>query len=110
MAIQSMNLTATQVVNLGDAREGVVSSWVLGVSGTFVGSMILRKRMRGGSVAVASAGQCWYTNALTNTAVAAGVAITAGGIYVVQADGCDIIIDYAYTSGSLVLETDPVVG
>lgn len=110
MAIQSYNMTASEVKNLGSSREGVVSSWVLGISGTFVGSMILRKRLRGGSVALASAGACWYTNVLTNTAVAAGTAITAAGVYVVQADGCDIGLDFTYTSGSLVLEVDPIIG
>lgn len=107
----TVSLDTTGVVDLGEAAEGVVGSWVLQVSGTFSGSLVLRKKLKGSSVANASAPTTSYTNFSTDTAVAAGTAITAGGaVYKVECDGCTLILDYTATSGTMVVETVPLLG
>lgn len=114
------NLSATDVltvrldtdgqVNLGEAAEGAVGSWVLQVSGTFSGSLTLRKKIRRGTVADGSAATTYYENFATGVSVAAGTAITGAGLFKVPCDGCDLILDYDATSGEMIVECVPLLG
>lgn len=106
----TVRLDTTGTLNLGDAAEDVVGSWVLQVSGTFSGSLVLRKKVVRSTVADASAPTTAYINFATDAAVNAGTAITAGGLFKVLCDGCVLILDYTATSGIMVIECEPVKG
>lgn len=103
-------LDTTGVVSLGEAADGYVGSWVLQISGTFTGSLVLRKKVRGSVVADASAATTWYTLMNTDTATAAGTALTAAALLKVACDGCALILDYTATSGTMVVECVPLLG
>lgn len=103
-------LDTTGVVNVGEAAEGAVGSWIMEVSGTFSGSLALRKKIRRGRVADASALGTYYTNFDAGTSVASGTAITAAGLFSIPCDGCDLILDYTATSGTMVVELTPLLG
>lgn len=103
-------LDTTGSLSLGDAHESLVGSWVLQVSGTFSGSLVLRKKVRGSVVADASAPTTDYVNFASGNPVAAGTAITAAGLFKVLVDGCALILDYTATSGEMVVECVPLAG
>lgn len=103
-------LDTTGRLNIGDAHEALVGSWVLQVSGTFSGSLTLRKKVRGSVVADASAPTTDYVNFASGNPVAAGTAITAAGLFKVLVDGCVLILDYTATSGEMVVECVPLAG
>lgn len=106
----TVRLDTTGQMNLGDAAESLVGSWVLQVSGTFSGSLVLRKKVFKSVVADASAPTTAYINFATNADVAAGTAITAAGLFKVICDGCALVLDYTATSGTMVIECEPVAG
>ena len=108
--VRVVRLDTTGTVNLGEAAEGVVGSWLLQISGTFSASLTLRKKLRRGSVADASAPTTYYENFATGVAVAAGTALTAAALVKVPCDGCDLILDYTATSGEMVVECTPLLG
>jgi hypothetical protein len=106
----TVRLDTTGQFVLGDADEGLVSSWVLQVSGTFSGSLVLRKEVRQSTVPAASAPTTTYENFASGNPVAAGTAITAAGLFKVLCDGCSLILDYTATSGVMVVECVPLAG
>lgn len=108
--MQTLNITASGVRNLGEAAEGAVSSWVLQTSGGGSYSITLRKKIVQGSQADASASTTYYTNFLTGVDVAAGTAIEGNGVWKVACDGCDLVLDITYTSGSCLIEYEPLLG
>jgi hypothetical protein len=64
-AVWTAQLDTTGQLNLGDAALGAVGSWVLQISGTFSGSLVLRKKVIGSIVADASAPATFYENSAT---------------------------------------------
>jgi len=108
--MQTLTLNATGVRNIGEAAEGVVGSWVVQVSGTFSGNLKLRKKIRRGVVANASAAPTYYTDFSAGTNVAANTDITAAGLFLVPCYGCDLILDYTHASGACVVEVEPLLG
>jgi hypothetical protein len=109
-AVWTASLDTTGQLNMGDAALGAVGSWVLQVSGTFSGSLVLRKKVIGSIVADASAPTTHYENSATNVAVAAGTAITGAGLFKVPCDGCVLILDYTATSGTMLVESVNILG
>lgn len=97
-------------INLGEAAEGVVGSWTLQVIGAGTYSIVLRKKIRRGSVADASAATTYYINHATGVSVAAATAITGAGLFSVPANGCDVILDIDWTSGACSIECVPMLG
>ena len=108
--VRVARLDTTGTVNVGEAAEGVVGSWLLQISGTFSGSLVLRKKLRRGSVADASAPTTYYELFNTGVSTAAGTALTAAALVKVPCDGCDLILDYTATSGTMVVECNPLLG
>ena len=108
--MQRIDLTATAVRNIGEAAEGVVGSWVVQVSGTFSGALKLRKKIRRGVVADGSAAPTYYQDFAAGTNVAANTDITAAGLFLVPCYGCDLVLDYTHTSGTCVVEVEPLLG
>lgn len=103
-------LDTTGTVNLGEAAEGAVGSWVLQISGTFSGSLVLRKKLRRSVVADASAPTTYYELFNTGVSTAAGTALTGAALVKVPCDGCDLILDYTATSGEMIVECTPLLG
>lgn len=108
--VQTVRLDTTGTMNLGEAAEAVIGSWVLQVSGTFSGSLVLRKKVRRSVVLDASAPDTYYVNYATGATVTAATAITAAGLFKVPCDGCDLILSYTHTSGQMVVECVPLFG
>lgn len=110
--VWTASLDTTGTLELGDAAVGAVGSWILQVSGTFVGSLVLKKKIVGGATAIASATNTFYFNFGTSgaTEVAAGTAITAAGIFKVPCDGCSLVLSYTATSGTMIVEGVPLLG
>ena len=108
--VYTVSLDTTGTLNIGEAAEGAVGSWVLQISGTFSGSLTLRKKIRRGTVADASAATTYYTNFATGVDVAAGTALTGAGLVKVPCDGCDLILDYTAASGRMIVECTPLLG
>ena len=109
-AVWTTSLDTTGAFNIGDAAIGAVGSWVLQVSGTFSGSLVLKKKAVGSVVADASAPTTYYENFATGVAVAAGGAITSAGLFKVPCDGCVLILDYTATSGTMLVECVNLLG
>jgi hypothetical protein len=109
-AVWTATLDTTGQLNMGDAALGAVGSWVLQVSGTFSGSLVLRKKVIGSVVVDAAAPTTHYENSATNAAAAAGTPITAAGLFKVPCDGCVLILDYTATSGTMVVESVNILG
>lgn len=109
-AVWTAALDTTGTVNVGDAAVGAVGSWVLQISGTFSGSLVLRKKVVGSAVADASAPTTYYENHATGVSVAAGTALTAAGLLKVSCDGCVLVLDYTATSGTMVVELVNILG
>lgn len=108
--VMTVRLDTTGTWNVGNISPTVVGSWVFQISGTFSGSLVLRKKVRRSTVADASAPTTVYENFATGATVSAGTAITAAGLFKVLCDGCDLVLDYTATSGTMVLEMIPLEG
>jgi hypothetical protein len=106
----TVRLDTTGQMNLGEPAYGAVGSWVLQISGTFSGSLLLRKKVRRSTVADASAPTTYYELFNSGTSTAAGTAITGAALVKVACDGCDLIFDYTHTSGVMVVECVPLLG
>lgn len=106
----TVRLDTTGTLSLGNADEGLVGTWVLQVSGTFSGSLVLRKKVWRSTVANASAATTIYQNFASGSDVAAGTAITGAGLFKVLCDGCELVLDYTATSGTMVIECIPLAG
>jgi hypothetical protein len=105
-----VRLDTTGTVNVGEAAEGVTGSWVLQVSGTFTGSLVLCKKIRRGSVSDADAAPTYYEDMLAGTSTAANTAITAAGLFRIPCDSSDLVLDYTATDGTMVCELVPQLG
>ncbi len=106
----TVRLDTTGTLNLGEPAYGAVGSWVLQISGTFSGSLVLRKKARRSTVADASAPTTHYELFHSGPSTAAGTAITGAALVKVPCDGCDLIFDYTATSGTMVVECVPLLG
>jgi hypothetical protein len=103
--------TGANAFALGDAALGVVSTWVIHVvlaSGTVA---ILPKGIASGSgLTSANYINLSYVNRNTGAVVAGGTAITATGIYDINASGCDVFLDVDVTGASLDIYANPCGG
>jgi hypothetical protein len=107
MASKPLNTTA--VISLGDASVRSVSRIVFQVrdDGSMSTSFVVKARVWGlGSETIAVP----YTNRGTGAAVAASTAITAEGLFEVDATGVEIVLDNTYTSGAGSVHYVPVEG
>ncbi len=105
-------VTATAAINTGDAGTGTANFAVVQVRDNGASfSLVLRKKLHASSVADGSANTTWYEDmSAGSTAVAAGTAITASGLYKVYLDLCDLILDVTVTSGTLLIELAHAAG
>jgi len=103
--------TGANAFALGDAANGVVSTWVIQVvlaSGTVA---ILPKGIVAESgLTSADFVNLSYVNRNTGAVVAGGTAISASGIYDINASGCAVYLDVDVTGASLDIYTNPVAG
>lgn len=102
------SLQATGKVSLGMPTVGTVGCVVFQVQdlGSWSGSALVKGRVGGPLVGSGSPindteliGLIYY-NVATKTKVVAATAITAEGIYAVEAPGLEIVLDYTHTAGS----------
>lgn len=103
-------ITGTGQVNLGDAQDGAVGSWVLSTAFSSSGSLTLTKKLRGSSVTDANAPDTFYQNFATGVDASAGVAITGAGLWKVECDGCELVLDITSLTGTLTVEAIPLLG
>lgn len=103
-------ITEDEVINIGEAAEGAVGSWVLHVSGGGTYSITLRKKIRYSTIANGSAPTTYYENHATGVSVAAGTAISSPTLVKVPCDGCALILDVDWTSGACQIEMYPLLG
>lgn len=109
--IETWALDTTGAVNLGNAVDGrVVSSMMLQVIAN--GSdfaLVLGKKLHRSSIDDADVVATWYENMHAGPEkVTAGTAITdaADLLVKVYTDGCDVVLDYAHTSGETLVEVE----
>lgn len=103
---------ASGTIALNDPGTSAVGRWLLDIAVSGTAAITVTKRLRVDTTVTAhTPGNCWYTNALTNAAVAAGVAIAASGVYDVDASGCDVILTYTTSAGgTFELFATPLLG
>lgn len=106
----SKKIHATEKISLGDASTQSVGRIVFKIrdDSSLSTSMVVKARILG--EADAELVSVPYTDRSSNTALAAGTAITAAGLYEVDATGVEIVLDNTYTSGSGTVVYQPVVG
>lgn len=105
-------LDTAEVVPLGFADETRVSQWVLQVQVSGSGAQIIPKqRVIGSGLTGASLATCVYYESDGETAIAAGVATTAAGIYYIPSDGLDTFLDFdPGASGVMTIYARPLKG
>ena len=99
---ETLTLTASEDIDVGDASDRTVGTFVMGVEGTgWTGSIVPKGRPRG---ATDMAFQTIpYQNLRTLADVAAGTGIAADGLYAIRVDGLELRLAYAHTAGSVKL-------
>lgn len=108
--LQTWVIDTTAAINIGTPAEGVVGSWTLQVIGGGSYSIVLQKKLRNSAVSDAASPDTYYINHATGVSVNAGTAITGAGLFSVPSNGCDVILDIAYTSGACSIELLPMLG
>lgn len=103
-------LNETAVIALGDGSNRAVSRIVFQVrdDGSMSTSFVVKAKVRG--LAATELIAVPYTNRGTGAAVAASTAITAEGLFEVDATGVEIFLDNTYTSGKGSVHYVPVEG
>lgn len=110
-------LEATGKVSLGMPSIGVVGCHVIQVvadGGGWSGSAVVKIRVGGpiptggAPIPDASLATVPYYNVATKAKVAAGTAITAAGIYAIEAPGLEVVLDYTHTSGGATVSGNPL--
>ena len=96
--------------SLGDASGSYVGRIVFQIVGGGTFSFTPKARLRGASIANGSLVSVPYTNRGTGASVAAGTAITAAGLYEVDATGVEVTLDGSYTSGACAVYPQPLEG
>jgi hypothetical protein len=106
----SKKLNATAKISLGDASQYSVGRIVFQIvdDGSMSTSAVVKARVLG--LADAELIAVPYTNRATGATVAASTAITAEGLYEVDAAGVEIVLDNTYTSGAGTVHYVPVAG
>ena len=103
--------TGASAIALGDAALGVVSTWVIQVvlaSGTV--AILPKGALADSGLTSADYVNLSYINRNTGALVAGGTAITASGIYDVNASGCNVYLDVDITAASVDIYAVPVAG
>lgn len=103
-------LSATGLTRIGPNHDRYAACWILLVSGTFSGTLKLRKCPIDSSVTDANAPLTDFEDFADYTVVDKATGATAAGIYKVLTDGCRLILDYTHSSGEMVVELEPVIG
>lgn len=109
----SKTLNVTEVVSLGDASIHGVSRIVFQIrdDGSMSTSAVLKARVNVlPALASTELISVPYTNRGTGASVAAGTAITAEGLFEVDATGVEIVLDNTFTSGKSSVHYLPVEG
>jgi len=101
-------ITEDETINLGDADGHRAASWIIYITGGGSYSIQPRKKIRGSSIADASAPTTYYFNHSTGASVAA-TAITGATLIRVPADGCAVILGVDWTSGACQIECLPIM-
>lgn len=104
---------ASGTITLNDPGTTAVGRWIIDIAVTVgTAALTVTKRLKvDASVTAHTPINTWYTNACTNTVIAAGTTITANGVYDIDATACDIIITYTTAnSGVIELFATPVTG
>lgn len=106
----SKKIRATEKVSLGDGSTQNVSRLVFQIvdDGSLNTSMVVKARILGLPDSELTA--IPYTNRGTGSTIAASTAITAEGIYEVDATGVEIVLDNTLTAGTGTVYYQPVVG
>jgi hypothetical protein len=110
------DLQATAFVSLGMPSVGVVGCVVIQVvpdAGGWSGSAVVNIRVGGARpdgtpIPNAALATVPYYNVATKAKVVAGTAITAAGIYAIEAPGLEVVLNYTHTSGSAVIYGNPL--
>ena len=111
MAATRITLAATGAASLGDVAPDSVGTWVVHISGTWVGSLVPKGYVAGNGLTASDAAQLGYRPPDSSTLVDPGsTAITANGVYLIPCDGLFCLLDWTRTSGSLVIDAVPVRG
>ncbi len=102
------SLGATGSIRLGESGEGTVTRWVIQLSGTFVGTLIVEAIVKGTNPALVMSTNktaIATTNMTSGSVVAGATGYTAPIIFWVDATGLDLQVTCsAYTSGTLVVD------
>lgn len=99
----------SEQLSLGDVSETTVARVVVQVVGAgWTGGLTPKARVKDGSAAPLV--NVPYTNVGTNAPVAAGAAISADGIYEIDAPGREVVLDHAWTAGSVTIYSRGLVG
>jgi hypothetical protein len=106
----SKTLNADAVVSLGTGHESGRSVIVFQIrdDGSMSTSAVVKARIPG--LADAELIAVPYTNRGTGAAVAASTAITAEGLFEVDATGVEIVLDNNWTSGAGSVHYVPLIG
>lgn len=109
MALMKRSLNATEVVKLGTGHESSVSRIVFQVvdDGSMSTSAVVKGRIQGITDELIALP---YVNRGTGASVAASTAITAEGLYEVDATGIEVVLDNTYASGAGSVYIVPVAG
>ena len=104
--------SVTFPLQVGDAAAYTVGRVRFQIKGAGTYSLVPQILIKGTGTTLSSADaqNTYYTNVLTNASVAAGTAITAAGIYEVDATGMLVYVSGSYTSGACILATQNLIG
>lgn len=106
----SKTLNSTAKVSLGDASHGTTGKMVFQIvdDGSMSISLVVKARVLG--LADSELIAVPYINRGTGATVAASTAITAEGIFEVDATGVEVVLDNTNTSGAASVYYQPVLG
>lgn len=104
-------LDTSTVLALGAPAEHTVGQWAIQVVPTGAGGAFVPKQcVRGSGLSGANLATCVYYESDGETAIAAGTATSAAGIYYIPSDGLDTSLDFTADTGSMALYIYPIKG
>lgn len=105
-----ITLATSGTYKLPNPQPGSVCSYVLHVvhGGASPGTFI--PKLAGIGVSSSEVISPVYTSVASTTAVSAGTAISAEGIYTVPCDGCDLYLVFTASTHSVTVTAHPVIG
>lgn len=104
-------LDTTATIALGSASDQTVGQWAIQLVPTGSGGTITPKQcVKGSGLSGANLATCVYYESDGETAITAGTATSAAGIYYVPSDGLETYLDFVASTGSLALYVYPIRG